>query len=68
MYHKKAKLKLPLVFKEPGKPQLYQSRIGTTVHVDRHNFDLGMYVVWVSSKRYALINGEQLATTIEFCY
>jgi hypothetical protein len=66
MYRKKAKLKLPLTFKEPGNPKTYSSRIGTTVHVDRHEFDEGMYIVWISSKRYALINSDVLISHIEF--
>ena len=66
MYHKKARLKQPVDFKEPGKPQLYTSRKGTRVHVDRHEFDEGMYVVWLTPRKYALLNSDQLIDKIEF--
>lgn len=66
MYRKSGKLKIALAFKEPGKPELYTSKPGKRVTVDRHNFDLGMFVIWATSKRYAVVSSSDLHDTVEF--
>ena len=66
MYQKPGKLKVELTFKEPGKLKTITSKPGKQVRVDRHGFDLGKYVVWSTSKTYAIVAGEELHNVVEF--
>lgn len=70
MYQKPGKLTAKgaetLQFKVPGKPELRNCKPGKRVHVDRHQFDYGMFVVWATSKEYALVNGVVLHELVEF--
>lgn len=66
MRNKPGKLLKELQFKEPGKPELYTSKAGKKVNVDRHATDPGMYVIWATSKRYACVSGVDLHTVVEF--
>jgi hypothetical protein len=66
MYQKPGKLLKDLTFKIPGKPELYVSKTGKRVWVDRHSTEYGKYVVWSSGKKYAIVPGETLHEVVEF--
>jgi hypothetical protein len=66
MYQKPGKLLVEHQFKVPGNPKMYTSKPGKLVWVDRHAFDLGMFVVWSSSKKYSLVAGDKLHEIVKF--
>lgn len=66
MRNKPGKLLQELQFKEPGKPELYTSKIGKLVKVDRHATEPGKYIIWANTKRYACVAGENLHLIVEF--
>ena len=66
MRNKPGKLLQDLQFKEPGKPELYTSKAGKKVNVDRHAIEPGKYVIWASPRRYACVAGEELHLYVEF--
>jgi hypothetical protein len=66
MRNKSGKLLKELQFKEPGKPELYTSKPGKQVKVDRHATEPGKYIVWATSRRYACVAGEELHTIVTF--
>lgn len=70
MYQKPGKLTAKgaetLKFKVPGIPTLRSCRPGKRVYVDRHAFDFGKFVVWATSKEYAIAGGEVLHEMVDF--